>query len=335
MNPPDPFPRPSAPRGARFAGLLLAVVAASALVRGQGPFPIVMQTDMPVKNAQFAGLLLAEQKGWYREAGLDVRIESAQAGIDEARRVAGSDNVVGSIESGLFLSARSDGLPVVAVGTMFQASPLCLISFSKAGIRAPRDLAGRHIVVHADGHEALATVLAKAGVPASSVRIDEEDYGNDALLSGRYDAQQGYTVDEFVALRTEGRDVVSLPLSDYGHVAYSQVYFVSESFMARHRSELLKFIAVSGRGWRAAMADVPGTARMIVARYEPGLSLPYQEESLQEIGKLLWAESPIAGAMRPETWSENAGAFLRTHPGAKLGPMASWADFTVARESSN
>ena len=333
MNPSDRRPV-SGPVDRLRDALLLAALAAAAIARGQGPFPIVMQTDMPLKNAQFAGLLVAEERGWYLDAGLDVSIESAQAGIDGARRVAASDRVVGSIESGLFLSARADGLPVVAVGTMFQASPLCLISFSKAGIRAPRDLAGRHIVVHADGHEALATVLAKGGIPESALTIDEEDYGNDALLSGRYDAQQGYTVDELVALRSQGRDVVALTLSDYGHVAYSQVYFVSENFLARHRPELVRFISVSGRGWRAAMDDVAGTARMIVARYEPSLSLPYQEESLREIGKLLWAESPTSAAMRPETWAENAAAFLRTHPKSRLPPVSSWADFEIAREAS-
>ena len=298
------------------------------------PFPLVVQMDLPVKNAQCAGLLLAEQKGWYRQADLDVTIQSSQAGIDGAKRVASGDNLVGSIESGLFLSARAEGLRIVAVGTMFQASPLCLISFRKTGIAAPRDLVGRHVVVHADGHEALSTVLAKAGIAAGSLRIDEEDYGNEALLSGRYDAQQGYTVDEFVALKAQGLDVVALPLRDYGHIAYSQVYFVSEAFLANHRAELVRFISVSNRGWKAALDDIPGTARMIVERYEPSLSLPYQTQSLREIGKLLWAESPVTSAMRRETWEENLSSFKNSNAGAKLPPMEAWADFKVAVEAA-
>jgi len=325
-------------RPARSLSRATAVFAASVLLRATvafaAPFPLVVQMDLPVKNAQFAGLLLAEQRGWYRQAGLDVRIQSSQAGIDGAKRVAAGDNLVGSIESGLFLSARAGGLRIVAVGTMFQASPLCLISFRKSGIAVPRDLVGRHVVVHADGHEALSTVLAKAGIAPASLRIDEEDYGNEALLSGRYDAQQGYTVDEFVALKAQGMDVVALPLRDYGHIAYSQVYFVSEAFLASHRAELVRFISVSNRGWRAALDDIPGTARMIVERYEPSLSLAYQNQSLREIGKLLWAESPVTSAMRKETWEENLSSFKKSNPGAELPPMEAWVDFKVAGEAA-
>jgi ABC-type nitrate/sulfonate/bicarbonate transport system substrate-binding protein len=312
---------------------LIPIFFAVVPLRAEEPFHLVMQMDLPVKNAQFAGLLLAEQKGWYKDAGLDVMIVSAQAGLDVAKKVGAADNVVGSIESGLFLSGRAEGLPVVAVGTMFQASPLCLISFTNKQIRTPKDLAGKHVVVHADGYEALDTVLNKAGLTRARLKVEEADYGNDVLLSGRYDAQQGYTVDEFVALQTEGREVSALALRDFGHLAYSQVYFVSEAFLKNHRAELVKFIAVSSRGWRAALADVPGAARMIIEKYEPSLAFAYQTESLKEIGKLLWAESPQTGAMRPETWSVNTASFLRSNPRAKLPPMAAWADFKVVAEA--
>lgn len=318
----------------RRVGLGLVAFLAGATLRAEAPFRLVMQMDLPVKNAQFAGLLLAEQKGWYKDAGLAVTLVSAQAGLDVARKVSAADNVVGSIESGLFLTGRATGLPIIAVGTMFQASPLCLISFTNKGIHTPKDLAGKKVVVHADGHEALDTVLDKAGLSRALLTIIEADYGNDVLLSGRYDAQQGYTVDEFVALQTEGQKVSALALRDFGHVAYSQVYFVSEEFLKNHRAELVKFIAVSNRGWKAALADVPGTAHMITTKYEPGLALAYQTRSLEEIGKLLWAESPVTGAMRPATWASNAASFLRSNPQATLSPMATWADFKIADESA-
>ena len=186
----------------------------------------------------------------------------------------------------------------------------------------------------ASASRALALAAERAGIAASSLRIDEEDYGNDALLSGRFDAQQGYTVDEFVALRSEGRDVVALPLRQFGHIAYSQVYFVSEAFLARHRDALVRFIRASDRGWKAAMEDVPGTAAMIVSRYEPSLSLSYQEQSLREIGKLLGAESPVLASMRLETWKANAASFARSSPHAALGPVSSWTDFSIAAEAA-
>jgi ABC-type nitrate/sulfonate/bicarbonate transport system substrate-binding protein len=292
-----------------------------------------MQMDLAVKNAQFAGLLWAEQHGWYREVGLDVTIRKATNGLDVARAVSRSHNTVGSIESGLLLSALAEGCPVTAIGTMFQASPLCLISPASLKIRAPRDLTGKRIGIHGDGQEALDTVLASSGLNRRQMTITETSYGNDALIAGKFDAVQGYLVDEFVLLKTQGHDVTALPLHRFGHIAYSQVYFVSPEFLKNHRAELIRFLSVSNRGWRAAMQNKPTATRMILEKYEPGLGYEYQLKSLQEIQPLLWAESSRTAAMRPATWKANVASFLHSRPEATLPSMKVWADFAVADEA--
>jgi len=294
----------------------------------------VVQLDLGVKNAQFAGLLWAERAGWYRDAGLSVSIEAALPGVDVARRVAENSNVVGSIESGLMITARSEGMPVVAIGTMFQASPLCLISFKDQGIRRPEDLVGKRVAIHGDGHEALDTVLGQAGLGRDRLTVVEADYGNGPLLRREVDAKQGYQIDEFVALETAGHPVVALSLREFGHRAYSQVYFVSENFLKTNRAALVRFLEVSNRGWRAALADVPGAARMIVEQHAPDLALAYQERSLREIAALVTAESPRMATMQPATWEANRASFLRTRPSSSVGPVDDWVDFTLAEEAN-
>ena len=295
--------------------------------------PLVVQLDLTVKNAQFAGLLEAEQRGWYREAGLQVELVKAGASTDVAAVVAASDRTLGSIESGLFLSGRASGRSIVAIGTMFQASPLCQISLATKGMRSPADWVGKKIAVGGDGQEAIDAVLAKAGIARSQLTIFQADYDNAPLLDGRYDSKQGYLIDEYVALRTEGHDVTALLLGDYGNVAYSQVMFVSRACLEKNRAALVKFLAVSNRGWRAAIADPAGTAQMIIQAYEPTLGLAYQTESLRQIAPFLTKESPRLGTMKPETWEQNARAFLRARPGASLPPRAEWVDFTLAEEA--
>ncbi|OYV02259.1 MAG: hypothetical protein CFE26_22290, partial [Verrucomicrobiales bacterium VVV1] len=72
----------------------------------------------------------------------------------------------------------------------------------------------------------------------------------------------------------------------------------------------------------------------VVEKDEPKLGLEYLRRSLAAIGPLLTAESPQMGVTTPETWLRNAGAFLSSRPGAKLGEMANWVDFTVAAEAA-
>ena len=132
----------------------------------------------------------------------------------------------------------------------------------------------------------------------------------------------------------EGHDIVALPFGANGYAAYSQVYFVSEATLQKHRAALVKFIAACNRGWWAAIADGPGTAKFVVEKHEPKLGLEYQTRSLAAIAPLLTAESPQMGVTTPETWLRNAGAFLASRPGAKFGEMANWVDFTVAVEAA-
>jgi len=299
---------------------------------------LVMQIDLPVKNAQFAGLLVAEREGYYRAADLDVEIRRLGKGDSDyasiAAQVAASDNTIGSIESGLFLDGRSKGLPIVALGAMFQETPLGLMSFRATGIKTPADLVGKKVAVHGDGHEALDAVLQRGGINRTQLTVSEAEYGNAPLLAGKYDAKQGYLVDELIQLQVEGHDVVALPFGANGYAAYSQVYFVSEATLAKHRAAIVKFIAASNRGWRAAIAEVPATAAFIVKDHEPQLALDYQTRSLAAIVPILTSESPQLSLTTPETWLKNAGAFLTSRPAAKLGEMSRWVDFSVAAEAA-
>jgi len=319
-----------------LVGLALGMVGS--VNAAEPPVKLVMQMDLPVKNVQFAGLLVAERDGFYRAAGLDVEIRRLGKGgsdyADLSGVVAASDNVIGSIESGLFLAGRARGLRIVALGAMFQETPLGLMSFRAKGIRTPADLVGKKVAVHGDGNEALDAVLQRAGLNRTQLNVAEAGYGNAALLAGTYDAKQGYLVDELIQLQVEGHDVVALPFGANGYAAYSQVYFVSEATLAKHRAALVRFLAASNRGWRAAMADVPGTAKFVVEKHEPKLSLDYQTRSLAAIVPLLTAESPQMGVSTPETWLRNAGAFLGSRPKAKLGAMALWVDFSLAAEAA-
>jgi len=298
------------------------------------PVPLVFQLDLGVKNAQFAGLLWADHHGWYREAGLEVRIVAATSDLNVARRVAEGPATIGSIESGLFISGRAAGLPLVAIGTMFQASPLCLISFTDLGIKTPADLVGKRVAIHGDGHEALATVLERAGIRSHQLTISEAQYGNGPLLRREVDAKQGYLIDEFVALQTAGHPVSALSLRDFGNQAYSQVYFVSESLLRSQRASLVRFLEVSNRGWRAALADVPAAARLVVNRYAPGLDLAYQEASLRSLAPLITAESPRVGTMQLATWRANLESYQRSHADKPVDAMERWLDFTLTEEAN-
>lgn len=295
--------------------------------------PLILQLDLSVRNVQFAGINWAEGHGWFDQVGLDLEVRRWPSGVAET--VATHPGTIGSIEGGLFLAALAEGKPLVAIGTMFQASPLGLISRAESNIQTPSDLRGRVVAIHGDGHEALATALAYAQVDPAEVTVIAAKYGNGPLLRGEVDAKQGYVVDEFVKLQTEGHDVTMIPYREYGHVAYSQVMFVSRDTLESRRPDLVKFLSVANRGWVAAAEDIPAATQYTIDHFQPELSFDYQSQSLKMICDLVWAETQQTGAMSPATWASNAASFLSTHPTQSLPEMTQWTDFSLVTEAGD
>lgn len=312
----------------------IGLLCGPALGAAESAAPLVLQLDWRL-NAQFAGPLLAEAKGLYREAGLAVEIRPLGDVPYErfARTVAETEGMIGSIEGGLFLSGRAEGLPIVAIGTMFQASPLGLISLDATGISSPADLAGKHVSIHDDGHEALDTVLFGAGLDRTKLRVTVSGYGMAGLLAGEYQAKQGYLVDEYVKLVLSGKKVRALEYRLHGHRAYSQVYFVSERTLAGRREELARFLAASGAGWAEAAEAPEETAKFLHAQHASDLPLDYLEASLRRIVPLLTAEQATMGGMLSATWEAQVAALEKTRPGTttRLGPLENWVDFSMVK----
>ena len=76
---------------------------------------------------QFAGYYAALEKGFYRNAGLDVTIREARDGINSLSQVIKGDADFGIAMSDLILH-KANGQPVVALAAIFQHSPLILLT---------------------------------------------------------------------------------------------------------------------------------------------------------------------------------------------------------------
>lgn len=242
---------------------------------------VTMELDWK-PNVQFAGILLAKEKGWYEEAGLNVSIAPFDFKKDVVAAVASSDDRIGSAESGVLLKARAKGVKVKAVATMFQGSPLSFISLKKRGIFNVSDLNGKRIGVHGVAPNALEVMATYNRIANFKTLSVETGYAMKELKEGTVDAAQGYIIDEAVMLRLEGQQIHLINAADNGYAAYSQVFFVSEAFIAKHPEVIRRFLEVSFRGWNAAVAYPEATAKLVIEKYYPPGTLDYQTESLKQ-----------------------------------------------------
>ncbi len=98
-----------------------------------------------VHQAQFAGLYVAKEKGYYKEAGLDVDIKEYTDGLDQTQAVAsGSADFAVSTPVEL-LSGIQSGQQVKALAVIYQQAPLAFVSLKKSGIKTPSDFKGKQL----------------------------------------------------------------------------------------------------------------------------------------------------------------------------------------------
>jgi ABC-type nitrate/sulfonate/bicarbonate transport system substrate-binding protein len=294
-------------RGKASAALVLGLLAP--LCPGAAT-PVTVQLDW-IANAQFAGVLVAKDKGWYDEAGLDVTVKpiDLQAMSTSVGSVLKGTNMIGIADGLVLLNARRDHKPVKAFATMLQASPLCIVALASGPIRTFADLKGKTIGLHAYDHLQLDLMLACNHMTEKDVKA--VDIGDDltSLIARRIDAQVVYSIDEKVDFELKGHPTVAFPAYENGFVTYSQVYYATDSFLRSDPDVISKFLAATNRGWREAFAHPADAARMIVRSYLKDGDPLYQEKSLIEIAHFATVESPELGSMRMSTWKKSCDVF--------------------------
>ncbi len=313
-----------------FALLFALALVPTAAQAAQKLIPVTMQLDWK-PNVQFAGLLLAKEKGYYAEAGLDLTLRPVGTEMKVAEDVATGTHWIGCSESGVLINARAEGLPIKAFATMFQGSPFCLMSLKPKGITEPKHLVGKTLGVHPDANKALDIVLAHAGVDRSKMTCIDVEHSIQPLIRGEVDVLMGYLIDEAVALETAGHAINVIPGYDHGYVAYSQVYFTSEELLRRDPGLVQKFLEASNRGWREAFKDIPATARFVVGKFMPGADLKYQTRSLEKIAAISARETGAEwlGTMSWDRWVEMCVVFDQSKVLKKPVTAGEMTDFSV------
>ena len=172
-----------------------------------------------IPNVQFAPWYVAEVKGFFQEEGIKVDFDY-RMDID-ALQLVGAGHLDFAVAGGdQVITARSQGIPVTYLLSLFTKFPPSVVALEEAGIKKPQDLQGKKIGLPLYGTSLLATkaILRAGGVKESAVELVDIGYTQIASLTqGRVDAVVVFTNNE---PRSSGRRV-----QDYGDSVVGVFFF--------------------------------------------------------------------------------------------------------------
>ena len=290
---------------------------------------------------QFAGYYVALERGYYRDAGLDVRILEAKPDTDPVAAVLSGQAQFGVGMSSLLLD-RFAGKPVVALAVIFQHSPQVLIQPESKGATTVLDLAGQRIMLRSHSDE-LRAFLQNEGVDLAGIKNQPHSFDLKDLIEGRTDAMSAYLTNEPYFLRKQGFAFKTFSPRTAGIDFYGDNLFTSQTEIDSNPERVAAFRAASLRGWREAMASYEATVQLIQQKHAPRLDANYLRYEASAMGELMRTDLIEVGYMNPERWQHIAdtyaglgllpqnfdlSGFLYTPP--KQYQVPAWAFFSLA-----
>lgn len=220
-------------------------------------------------NPDHAGFLVADQKGYFDDAGLDVSLSSpSDPSLPIKLVAAGKADVAISYEPEVLL-ARQEGLDVVAVASLIDQPLTSLIWLKKSKIKRVRDLKGKTVstagIAYQDAY--LDTILDRAGLTADQVKQVSVGQGLlPSILSGKAQATLGPLWNiEGVQLKLDGKNPVIYPVDRLGVPTYSELVLVAKGSRLESDPDPVRlFIAALARGTAAAVAEPEVSTRAVL-----------------------------------------------------------------------
>jgi len=175
-----------------------------------------------IANIQFAPLYAAIEKGYFKDAGMEVEFDYSFE--TDGVKLVGAGELPFAVASGeQVLLARAQGVPVTYVAAWYQQFPISVVSKSDQGIVTPQDLKGKKIGLpglFGANYIGFQALLFSAGLSESDVQLESVGFNQvEVLAADQQQAVVGYAANEPIQLQAMGFDVNEIRVADYVHLA--------------------------------------------------------------------------------------------------------------------
>jgi ABC-type nitrate/sulfonate/bicarbonate transport system substrate-binding protein len=312
--------------------LLLVLTLALAACGGGGPAPAAPAPPerTPIRialdwtpNTNHTGLYVAQQQGWFEQAGLDVQFLPYSNTPPDTLVGSGAAEFGISFQDS-FTYSRASGADAVSVMAILQhwASQIA-VRADRADITSPKDLDGKTYGGFGAAYEVpkMQAVIKAAGGKGDFKNVVLGTSAYEALYAGQVDFAEPFVTWEGVEAELRGEPLKTFSYTDFGFPdAYGVLLIGNGTWLTAHPEQAAAFVQAAQRGYQLA-ADDPTQGAALLEKANPGA---FTEPELVDRSQKMMSEkflrdaSGKVGTQTLDEWAGFSGFLVDT--GTVTGP---------------
>ena len=289
-----------------------------------------------VPQAQFAGYYAAQNLGYYKAAGLNVKLLNGGPQIVPGQVVASGRAQFGVNWLTALLAARDTGTKLVDIAQVFSRSGMTELTWKSSGLNTIGKLKGKKVAnwLGGDQYELFAALTAHGMDPAQNkgVTIVQQPFDMGLLLNHQVDAASAMTYNELAqVLETKNpstgklyklSDLNVLKMQKLGFGMLEDNLFSTASYLKSkaHQKIAEKVIGATLAGWIYCRDHVK---KCVTFTLEAGPTLPrtHQLWMMNQINQLIWPNKGGIGLMDKASY-KRTWKLMKKFGGIKKTPPA-------------
>ncbi|MDD4855668.1 MAG: diguanylate cyclase [Sulfuricurvum sp.] len=301
--------------------IFLLIIIMITLLMGQDSLQKVsVQLDWKYQF-EFAGFIAAKEKGFYRDAGLDVELREYRDGIDIGADVLGGKATYGVYNSSIMVEGGRVK-PIVLMGMYFQHSPLIFVA--RKGIKTPADMVGKTIMgtTYELKYSSLALLLNHFNISPKNTKFVDHTFNIQQFIEGKVDVMSAFRSNQLYELDRTGIEYEIIDPAQYGFMMSAVNLFTSPSEAIKHTDRTQQFIDATNRGWKYALDHPNEMINILLHKYAAQKSRNALKYEVQVTKQLMMTDFYPIGEVNSELTVRTFKQLIQTgvlKEGQKLG----------------
>lgn len=273
----------------RLSSIGGAGLAASALLRpgtALAADSVALQLGW-LKSVQYGGSFIAEERGYYADEDLEVRLLPGGPNAPVDPVVVSGQALVGVSATDFAARANMNGAGYTVLGAKNQRHAFCITSRADNPVRTPKDLEGGPRLGLATINQPVLDAIVKLNdLDASRLEVVTTQGNPAPLATGEVDCFLTLFTTGPIDLELQGIDTYSFLLSDHGYNIFSGIYIVTGETLESQRGDVVRLLRAEIRGWQDFVDDIDYATRLTVEKYAADQGLNPEQQRLQAQAQL-------------------------------------------------